>query len=136
MYKIKIFTVGKAKENWLCDALSEYESRLAPYLTLEWFLAKDDKGLNVWAEKESSFIALDPQGRTFTSEDFSKHLIKLPRLSLFIGGADGLSTTVKTKAKELWSLSLLTFTHQMTRIILLEQIYRAFEIERGSPYHK
>lgn len=136
MYKIKIFTVGKAKENWLCDAISEYESRVSPYLTLEWILTKDDKALDTLAEKEPHFIALDPQGKTFTSETFSKQLMKFPRLSFFIGGAEGLTPFVKSKAKELWSLSALTFTHQMTRIILLEQIYRAFEIDRGSPYHK
>lgn len=136
MYKIKIFAIGKSKEKWLSEALAEYEARLSSYLSIEWFLAKDDKALTLWAEEESSFIALDPMGKSFTSETFSKRLIKSMRASIFIGGAEGLPASIKTKAKELWSLSPLTFTHQMTRIILLEQIYRAFEIHRGSPYHK
>lgn len=141
MFKIKVFTIGKCKEAWLEEALSDYEKRLHREVTVEWILCKDDKGLSAQAEREDSYIALDPKGMALTSERLSRELSSYfsqngPRLSLFIGGADGLTEAVRKKAKALWSLSPLTFTHQMTRLILLEQIYRAFEIAKGSQYHR
>jgi 23S rRNA (pseudouridine1915-N3)-methyltransferase len=141
MFAIKIFTVGKTKEHWLEEALEEYTQRLKPNLKLEWVFAKDDEGLARLLEKEKKFIALDPQGKLLSSEEFSKKIIQIleqedSRLSLVIGGADGIPEAIKKKALTLLSLSPLTFTHQLTRLILLEQLYRAFEIDRGSPYHR
>ncbi|MBI2743114.1 MAG: 23S rRNA (pseudouridine(1915)-N(3))-methyltransferase RlmH [Chlamydiales bacterium] len=141
MYRIKIFTIGKNKESWLEEALQEYTHRLKSTCSIEWLLAKDDEGLIRLIEKESGFICLDPKGKLMTSEVFSKWLIQSltdggSRLSLVIGGAEGLPPQIKRQAKSLISFSPLTFTHQLTRIILLEQVYRAFEINRGSPYHK
>ncbi len=136
MFKIKILTIGKCKEQWLSVALSEYEKRLEGKLSIEWVLAKDDAQLEVLANQES-FIALDPKGELLTSEGWSQKMVKLGlRLVFVIGGAEGLSQTLIKKAQFRWSLSPLTFTHQMTRLILVEQLYRALEIERGSQYHK
>ncbi len=141
MLKIKVYSVGKTKENWLQEALQEYERRLKPILSLEWILAKTDEQLKQFLEKESHFIALDPQGKHYTSEEFSLFLGKAfqnydSRLTFVIGGAEGISKAVKTQAKGLISLSKMTFTHQITRLVLIEQIYRAFEIQKGSAYHK
>jgi 23S rRNA (pseudouridine1915-N3)-methyltransferase len=136
MFKVKVLTIGKCKEAWLNLALSEYEKRLQKTLLLEWHLAKDTQELTELASKES-FIALDPKGELLDSEAWSEKMVKLGlRLVFVIGGAEGLSKELLSKAKWKWSLSPLTFTHQMTRLILVEQLYRALEIERGSQYHK
>ena len=141
MYKIKVYTIGKTKEDWLLSALQEYETRLKSILTFEWILAKNDEQLTQLLEKEAAFICLDPQGKQFSSEEFSRYLIQLlqnggSRCNSVIGGAEGIRSQLKTKAKGLISLSKMTFTHQITRLILVEQVYRALEIDKGSAYHK
>ena|ERR1700722_8179603 len=141
MYRVKIFTIGRTKEAWLEEALKEYTLRLKNTLSIEWALAKDQDGLERLLEKENNLVCLDPQGKLLSSEHFSKWLLQCladnkSRLSLVIGGAEGIPAHLKSRAKALISLSPLTFTHQLTRLILLEQLYRAFEIDRGSPYHK
>lgn len=141
MYKLKIITVGKTKEAWLAQAIQEYTTRLKNVMSIEWVLAKTDQQMEQFLEKEPSYIALDPQGTLMSSEEFSKKLLhqfvkKGARLTLVIGGSDGLSKRQKTGADLLLSLSPLTFTHQITRLVLLEQLYRALEIEKGSSYHK
>lgn len=140
MYKIKIFSVGKTKETWLEDALSEYIRRLQPVLAIEFIWAKNDEQLLQLVAKESLVVCLDPNGKLMSSEKFASFLeSKLEeggsRLAFVIGGAEGLPPLLKTSPLQI-SLSPLTFTHQLTRLVLLEQIYRAFEIIKGSPYHK
>jgi 23S rRNA (pseudouridine1915-N3)-methyltransferase len=141
MYKVKIYTIGKTKEDWLQEALKEYESRLKSSLLVEWILTKNTEQLKQFLEKETNFLCLDPQGKLFSSEEFSTFLIQSlrdyhARLNFVIGGAEGIPTVLKAKSRSLISLSPLTFTHQMTRLILVEQIYRALEIDKGSAYHK
>jgi 23S rRNA (pseudouridine1915-N3)-methyltransferase len=86
--------------------------------------------------KDKPFIALDPKGVLLTTEDFAS-MIKNTRDPIFvIGGANGLSADVKARAKSTISLSRMTFTHEMARILLLEQVYRALTIERNMKYHK
>lgn len=140
MLKIKIFSIGKTKEKWLEEAFQEYKKRLTARAQIDCLWAKDNDQLIEWAKKESPYISLDPQGPLFTSEKFSSFLTeeaekKGSRLSFIIGGAEGLPEKIKKEGK-LLSLSPLTFTHQITRLLLVEQIYRALEIERGSSYHK
>ena len=141
MFKIKILTVGKCKEPWLQEALAEFTQRLQGRLSIEWILAKSDTELKHFVEKEKEFFFLSPEGTELTSEQFSTFFCQAlqegnSRVTFVIGGAEGLDPSLKKKAKKILSLSRLTFTHQMTRLILLEQLYRALEIERGSPYHK
>jgi 23S rRNA (pseudouridine1915-N3)-methyltransferase len=141
MYKVKVYTIGKIKENWLQEALAEYEGRLKASLSFEWILSKNKEQMAQLLEREANFICLDPQGREFNSEEFSTFLIKAlqeghSRLSFAIGGADGIPSSTKAKARSLVSLSQMTFTHQITRLILLEQVYRALEISKGTAYHK
>lgn len=141
MLKIKVYSVGKTKEVWLQEALGEYERRLKAILTIEWILAKNDEQLKQFLEKEENFICLDPQGKHYSSEEFASFIAQAfrqggSRVNLVIGGAEGLPSEVKARAKSLLSLSRMTFTHQITRLVLIEQIYRAFEIEKGSSYHK
>ncbi len=136
MFKVKVLTIGRCKENWLTEALAEYEKRLKGKMSIEWILAKDDAQLKEWARLES-FIALDPKGELLTSEQWSEKMVKMGlRLNFVIGGAEGLPKELIQEAHFRWSLSPLTFTHQNTRLILIEQLYRAMEIGRGSRYHK
>ena len=140
MIKIKILFVGKTKEKWLEEACSEYLKRLSPVIQVYFAWARDTPQLIDWAQKEESIISLDPKGETFTSEEFSHYLAgqwekQGGRLTLIIGGAEGLPKEIKERGN-LISLSSLTFTHQITRLILIEQIYRASEIQKGSSYHK
>lgn len=141
MYKIKVFSIGKTKEAWLKSALTDYEERLKSTLAMEWILAKNDAQLKQFLEKEEHFICLDPSGKQSTSEEFSRFLIQSlrechSRLSFVIGGPEGIPPTLKSAAKSLLSFSKMTFTHQIVRLVLIEQIYRALEIEKGTAYHK
>lgn len=140
MLKLKIISIGKTKEKWLHEAFQEYIRRLKPLVQVEYLWAKDNAELISWVQKEGLHFCLDPQGRLFSSEEFSDFLVKQweaggSRLTLIIGGAEGLPLELK-KNSFLISLSPLTFTHQITRLVLIEQIYRALEIYKGTPYHK
>lgn len=140
MLKIKILSVGRFKENWLENAIEIYSQRLKNKMQIDWSLAKDDKQLLQWLLNEPNVVCLDPEGVMQTSEEFSlflfKHLEKGgSRLTFVIGGAEGLPKQVKT-VYPMISLSRLTFTHQMARLLLVEQLYRATEIQKGSDYHK
>ncbi|MDE3046377.1 MAG: 23S rRNA (pseudouridine(1915)-N(3))-methyltransferase RlmH [Verrucomicrobiota bacterium] len=139
MFKVKIYTIGRLKETWLQEALAEYEKRLSRQIGVEWVLAKNERELT---EKiQSPWIALDVRGELVDSVALSKKLLKLfshhgSRLNFLIGGSEGIDPLLLEKSAWRWSLSPLTFTHQMTRLILLEQLYRAIEIDSGSAYHK
>lgn len=140
MLKIKILSIGKTKEKWLDEAIQEYLKRLSSSIEIEFQWAKNDPQLISFIEKEKSILCLDPAGKNFSSPEFATFLYKQfetngSRLTFVIGGADGLPQKVK-ECSYLISLSKLTFTHQITRLILIEQIYRAFEIEKGSNYQK
>jgi 23S rRNA (pseudouridine1915-N3)-methyltransferase len=141
MQQIKIYTIGKVKERWLQEGIQEYTKRLKPSISIEWILAKNTQQLEQLLTHEPRYFSLDPQGKLFTSEAFSLWMEEAfvkggSRLSLVIGGAEGLSEALKKRSKQLISFSPLTFTHQMFRLLLLEQIYRAFEIKKRSAYHK
>lgn len=140
MQKIRFLSVGKTKEIWLEEGLQEYITRLKSTHSIEFIWAKNDSQLIALAEKEPHRICLDPTGKLLTSEEFSQFLRKNlelggSRLAFIIGGAEGLPPELKT-TNMLLSLSPMTFTHQLSRLILLEQIYRAVEIDKGTAYHK
>lgn len=141
MLRIKIYTIGKIKETWLEEGIEEYQKRLKPSVIIEWHLLKTFFQLEQSLSSEASFIALDPNGKSLTSKAFSDWLQKFfikngSRLTFVIGGPEGLSKEIKERAQDLISFSPLTFTHQMMRLLFLEQLYRAFEIKKGTPYHK
>lgn len=140
MLKIKIISIGKTKESWLSEAIEEYAKRLKPVALLEFLWVKNDEQLKRSVEGDLGVICLDPLGKMMTSEEFSTFFEERlethgSRITVVIGGSEGLPADLKTHYP-LISLSRLTFTHQLTRLILVEQIYRAFEIARGSQYHK
>ena len=140
MLQIKIFTVGKTKENWLKEALSLYTTRLKNSIHLEWVLLKDSEQLEKKVTSEKRYFCLDPQGKLLSSEQFTDFLFSAfekenSRLNFVIGDAAGLSPHLRKAAVSLISLSPMIFTHQMTRLIFAEQVYRALQIRMNSPYH-
>lgn len=141
MLQLRIISVGKTKENWLEEAIGEYVKRLQPTVKIEFIWVKSDDQLLQTALKEPRLICLDSAGKMMTSEQFSAFVMDQfevggSRLAIVIGGAEGLPPLLKQAPRTLISLSPMTFTHQMARLILLEQLYRAFEIDKGSHYHK
>lgn len=140
MPRIRIVGVGQTKEPWLELALAEYEKRLRAHLAVEWIWTRGDDQLIRLLEKERLVICLDPQGQQMTSETFASFLQKKLEesgavVTWVIGGPCGLPPILRAR-HPLVSLSALTLTHQCVRLLLIEQIYRATEIWRGSPYHK
>ena len=158
--KIRILTIGKIKESYLKQGISEYLVRLKPYATIELLEVNDEpivdnphpsdilKAINVEGDrllkliKPSEYvIALDLNKKEYTSPEFAKYMedkmvMGGSSITFIIGGSYGLSESLKKRANDAISLSKMTFLHQMTRLILLEQIYRAFKINRNETYHK
>ena len=138
-----IFIVGKRNggEEWIAEGCAEYEKRLAPTMTLTTTFLKSDEELIKHAKAAKGIIlAMDEHGKQYTSIDFSKVVYKSfeeggAHVNFIIGGFAGLPPEIK-KSHQLISLSKMTWTHQMARLLLLEQIYRATEIHKGSGYHK
>ena len=145
--KITLVAVGKLKEKFLTDGVAEYLKRLRPFVKIEIrevaeqkSVEEEGKKLLSQIPKENFLIVLDVAGEFLTSEKFAKKIADLnlrgvSDITFLIGGAFGLSDEVKNAADFRLSFSPMTFTHQMTRLILIEQIYRAFKINRGEPYH-
>lgn len=137
MIKVKIYSIGKTKEPWLESALEEYHKRLSNDLTVEWKIVRDDAALTQALFKEKDYIGLDPDGLSLSSPELSAFVQRLGSRWVFvIGGPEGLPPLVRQNASTLLSFSKLTFTHQITRLILLEQLYRCIQIEKGTKYHK
>ena len=145
--KITLVAVGKLKEKFLIEGVAEYLKRLKPFAKIEIrevaeqkSVEEEGKKLLAQVPKENFLIVLDVAGEFLTSEDFAKKIADLnlrgvSDITFLIGGAFGLSDEVKNAADFRLSFSKMTFTHQMARLILVEQIYRAFKINRGEPYH-
>jgi len=145
--KITLVAVGKLKEKFLIEGVAEYSKRLKPFAKIEIrevaeqkSVEEEGKKLLAQVPKENFLIVLDVAGEFLTSEDFAKKIADLnlrgvSDITFLIGGAFGLSDEVKNAADFRLSFSKMTFTHQMARLILVEQIYRAFKINRGEPYH-
>jgi 23S rRNA (pseudouridine1915-N3)-methyltransferase len=146
--QIKIRIVGRknGSEKWLEDSYKMYETRLRPSpLEVETIWHKHDqdliKGVQGDVIKNHAVVLLDPTGGKTTSEEFCENLYQWldqggSRMAFVIGGAEGLPAELLQGNMEMLSLSALTFTHQFARTLLMEQIYRASEIRKGSGYHK
>lgn len=157
--KIKVFAIGKIKEQYLKDGIKEYLMRISPYSNIEIVevadskvkdnpnesdikKAKDEEGARVLKVLKNEYlIGLDLNRKEFTSEEFADFINKKfaeggATIAFVIGGSYGLSDDLKTRCNSFVTLSQMTFLHQMTRLILLEQIYRAFKILNNETYHK
>ena len=157
---ITVIAVGKMKEKHMVKVLEEYEKRLGRYCRLNLFEVPDKKAPENLSEQEKEqvkkaegdgilknikdgtyVIALDVRGKMLSSEEFADKINSLgikgiSNIAFIIGGSLGLSDEVKRRADYVLSFSPMTFPHQLMRIILLEQIYRAFKIINNEPYHK
>ena len=145
--KINLIVVGKLKEKFLVDGVAEYLKRLKKFSTVEVREISECRTLKEEGQKILSLVpqnswlcVLDVSGTALTSEDFAKKIAALnlsgvSNLTFAIGGAFGLSDELKRAASFRLSLSEMTLTHQMARLVLVEQIYRAFKINRHEPYH-
>jgi len=141
MLKVKVFTVGKNKDKWIKDCIIEYEKRLSNTMLFEWLFFKNIVQLESSVINEKLFICLDVSGDEYNSFKFAEAIFELferncSRLAFVIGDANGLSEKLKKNSICNISLSKLTFTHQMSRIILLEQLYRADQINKNTKYQR
>jgi 23S rRNA (pseudouridine1915-N3)-methyltransferase len=146
--KIKIAWIGKTKEAAIQALTDEYLKRISRYTPSEGISFKDEVALLDYcgrsprskAAAKSTLILMDSLGKEFSSEQFAAFLGKyqdsnpLP-LVLAIGGADGFSAEAKSAAQHTISLGQMTLAHELARVVLLEQVYRAFTILKGHPYH-
>lgn len=143
MLHIQIVQVGKTKDKYFKDAEDEFLKRLTPYAkividTVEKKDADDSQKILNKIRKDSFVIALDINGVQHSSEEFAGLLDKIAvrgKVTFIIGGPHGLSKEVIERADLQLSFSKMTFTHQMIRVFLLEQIYRGFTILKGKTYH-
>ncbi len=158
--KITIITVGRLKERFYREAAAEYEKRLGRYCKLEILQVEDEKTPDKASETEENLIrkkeadrilkllkedacvvTLEITGKMYDSEGFA-HIIEqkqtsgISHIQFVIGGSLGLHEAVCKKADLAVSFSKMTFPHQLMRVVLLEQIYRAYRIIQGEPYHK
>lgn len=154
---VKIIAVGKIKEQYHKDALKEYEKRLKPFCSLSivevtaeqiFDETQSERYKDLEAEKilqhikpGSFVITLEILGKMFSSEDFALKLKEISNtgisdITFIIGGANGLSKKITDLSSLKLSFSKMTFTHQMIRIILSEQLYRAFKINNNEKYHR
>lgn len=160
MLRIHIIHVGTLKEKYLSDAVAEYEKRLSAYCCINNISIKEERLSDKPSDSEvanaikkegerilaalpqrSYNIAMCVEGKQLSSEKFSECISSVANdgfsdICLIIGGSDGLSEKVKASCRMRLSVSEMTFPHQLMRVILLEQLYRAFNIAAGGKYHK
>lgn len=147
MIRIDVFAIGKLKEKFWKDACAEYLKRLEGYAKVEVReLAdstpqKEAEALMTALPKSGPIVLLDIKGRETSSEMLASKLETFAlegdsRISFIIGGSDGVTNEIKARSTERISFGPITLPHNLARVVLLEQIYRAFKIIRKEPYHK
>lgn len=159
MLTINIICTGKIKENYLKEAIAEYSKRLSKYCNLEIIELPDEnipdklspkledmikqtecKNAIAHIKKDSYIICLDLKGKEFSSEELSKKIddisLQHSSITFIIGGTLGLNNEILNLANEKICFSKMTFPHQLIRVFLLEQIFRAFKISKGETYHR
>lgn len=141
MMRIQVILGGKLRERYLREGVAEYQKRLGPHARLELIEVQDPRRLLAAAAPGAYLVALDLRGRMLSSEAFASFLQERAlqgdsTLTFLIGGAEGLPAETLAAARFRLCLSPMTFPHQLVALILAEQIYRAFTILAGGPYHK
>jgi 23S rRNA (pseudouridine1915-N3)-methyltransferase len=150
--RYRLAVVGKAARGFHAQAATHYQERLAALAKVETIEVKEGRGASpeetrakeaaaLRGAADGRLIALDERGRSWSSAALAKHVSKLElrgvsRLTLLIGGADGLDPELRAQADERWRLSDLTLPHDLARVLLLEQLYRIETIRTGHPYHR
>ena len=140
MLNVTVICVGGLKEGYLREADAEYRKRLSAYCTLKIIELKDGAPILPHLPKRAFNVALCIEGKEMSSEELAAFIerapLSSPEICFVIGGFAGLDEEVKRACSLRLSFSRMTFTHQLMRIILLEQIYRSFNIISGGKYHK
>ena len=134
--RLTINAIGKIKKPWIKQGIEQYKKRMPDLLIREF---KDFKLNNFKDNRDKNIIiSLGEEGKSFNSKEFSSLLLNFnnQKITFFIGDSDGLSSQFKYNSDLLLSLSPLTFPHELARLILIEQIYRAVSISKNSPYHR
>jgi 23S rRNA (pseudouridine1915-N3)-methyltransferase len=145
--KIKIAWIGKTKESAIQALTDEYLKRISRFAEIEGVSLRDESALLDLCGRsakpkgaKSTLVLMDSRGKEYSSEEFAKffgdyHDSNPLPLVLAIGGADGFTSATKSVAQHTISLGKMTLPHELARVVLLEQVYRAFTILRGHPYH-
>src|SRR4051812_26320199 len=154
--KIQLWAIGKNNEPYVSSSVEDFTKRISNYFKVEWNIIPVPKNAGMmsemdlkkkegelildWLENEDYLVALDEHGKSMTSEKLATFLQSRAnesnkRVVFLIGGAFGLDDSILKRANYTWSLSDLTFPHQLVRLILAEQIYRACTILRNEKYH-
>jgi 23S rRNA (pseudouridine1915-N3)-methyltransferase len=154
--KIWFWSIGKSNESYVKEGIADFTKRISRYFPVEWTIIpvpknsgmlsemdlkkKEGETILQWLRQDDYLIALDEHGKQFSSEGLSELLqerasASTKNLVFLIGGAFGLDAAVLKRAQLKWSLSQLTFAHQLVRLILAEQVYRACTILQNEKYH-
>jgi 23S rRNA (pseudouridine1915-N3)-methyltransferase len=154
--KISFWSIGKNNEPYIKPGVQDFTHRISKYFKVEWIIIpvpknagmlsemdlkkKEGETILQWLRKDDYLVALDEKGKQFDSESLSGFIQKranesVKNLVFLIGGIYGLDEAILKKANYLWSLSQLTFPHQLVRLILAEQVYRACTIIKNEKYH-
>jgi 23S rRNA (pseudouridine1915-N3)-methyltransferase len=148
---VRIITIGKKHESWVLEGIERYQKRLKKPFDVEWVIlphssfegvqARQDESRRIFSRLNANdyVVLMDERGRNVTSPDLSQRLVSILDTScpivVIIGGAYGINETIMRRANFIWSLSNLVFPHQLVRLLLIEQLYRAQEIAGGGSYH-
>jgi 23S rRNA (pseudouridine1915-N3)-methyltransferase len=154
--KLQFWSIGKAHDSYVKEGITEFTKRISKYFPVEWTIIpvpknagmlsemdlkkKESETVLQWLKADDYLVALDEHGKQFSSEGLSQFLQERAsgsskNLVFLIGGAFGLDAAVLKRAQLKWSLSQLTFPHQLVRLILAEQVYRACTILQNEKYH-
>ena len=154
--KIHFWSIGKNNETYIKEGVEDFTKRISKYYPVEWTIIPVPKNAGMmsemdlkrkegemaldWLKKDDYLVALDERGKEITSEKLAEFLQartndSVKRLIFLVGGAFGLDRMILQRANYKWSLSQLTFPHQLARLILAEQVYRACTIIRNEKYH-
>ena len=131
--RLSIIAIGKIKKNWIREGINQYKKRMPD------LIINESKSFNIDNIRVNNIIiCLTEEGQAFNSIELTSLLLnfKNKKINFLIGDADGIPSDIKDKSNLLLSLSPLTFPHELARLILIEQIYRAISISNNSPYHR
>ena len=132
--RLAIYAIGKIKKHWIRDGINQYKKRMPELIINE----LKNFNLNNLRSNNNIIICLSEEGKQFSSVELCSLLLNFnnKKINFLIGDTDGISSDIKKNSDLILSLSPLTFPHELARLILIEQIYRAVSISKNSPYHR
>mgnify|MGYP001584039341 CR=1 FL=1 len=139
--KIVVFAIGKPKSEAVCSLVNEYSKRMRRFAPFEVVCFRDEEKVLSNIDRQDFLVALDEHGRNIDSRELSKFISGhqmngTKRIVFFIGGENGVGDVIRKRSNLILSLSKMTFPHELVQVIISEQIYRAYTILSGGPYHR